>query len=437
MNAPQVKAPLQTLDWLVAVLLLGYVALGRSFAHVGISPIYVGEVALVTFTVSRSQPILARWLTALRYTQPLTPFAWFLYLSLAYGALQCFRGVIIGHDRLVALQNTVFHVYPLFLFPGVWVVHRHPSFLPAMAVCLGWCHGIYGVLYLTVFAHLGLGVDPLDPSQFAWFSTPDNAPLALLAILCFEPRWRRAWLPMLLNLAVLFGMQARSELLSLAICLPVWSCLAGRCDVLVKLLAALTATLLVALITGLSIPSPATRGGEISAQQVASRLVATLDASLARQIDPEADELHASTVSWRTGWWSEIWRMVHETPLQAVFGPGYGYPIGDLHPDDVSAKRLRTPHNAFMHALGYTGWAGVAVFAGLQFSLACLLWRSYRLTGQAFGICVWLLVIIRSNFDIFFESPYFAIPFYLLAGLAAGSGAVADSNSPSPAAIAP
>ena len=70
-----------------------------------------------------------------------------------------------------------------------------------------------------------------------------------------------------------------------------------------------------------------------------------------------------------------------------------------------------------MYALGYTGWLGVMLFLTLHLTLGGLLWHCYRVTGQAFGFCFWVLVMIRSNFDIFFESPYFAIPYYIVIGI--------------------
>lgn len=79
---------------------------------------------------------------------------------------------------------------------------------------------------------------------------------------------------------------------------------------------------------------------------------------------------------------------------------------------------LRTPHNIFFYALGYGGWIGVALFFLLQVSLARLLLRAYRVTGQPFGLVFWAMSLSLAFFGNFFETPFGAIPFYLLTGLA-------------------
>jgi hypothetical protein len=83
--------------------------------------------------------------------------------------------------------------------------------------------------------------------------------------------------------------------------------------------------------------------------------------------------------------------------------------------DDNEATR--TPHSVFYYALGYTGWVGVALFALLQFAILRLLWRSYRITGQAAGVAWWVMQMVMASFQEGFETPFHAVPFYLLAGI--------------------
>jgi O-antigen ligase len=111
--------------------------------------------------------------------------------------------------------------------------------------------------------------------------------------------------------------------------------------------------------------------------------------------------------------------VVNRTPESALFGLGYGYPIWDLHPQGLDFK-LRTPHNAFVFALAHTGWIGVTLFAAIQLALGRLLWRAYRVSGQPFGLCVWIMLLVKGMFENFFETPFNAIPFYLITGLALG-----------------
>ena len=72
---------------------------------------------------------------------------------------------------------------------------------------------------------------------------------------------------------------------------------------------------------------------------------------------------------------------------------------------------VRTPHNIFYYALGYSGWIGVAIFFALQLTCASMLWRVYRLTGQAYGLAVWAATLIAAFFGNVMETPFGAIPF--------------------------
>jgi O-antigen ligase len=90
-----------------------------------------------------------------------------------------------------------------------------------------------------------------------------------------------------------------------------------------------------------------------------------------------------------------------------------------LEPYLRHVEDLRTPHNVFYFALGYTGWIGVALFFGFQAALAVTLWRAWRASGQPFGIVLWMMAIIGGLVGNAFETPFGAIPFYLLTGMAA------------------
>jgi O-antigen ligase len=91
--------------------------------------------------------------------------------------------------------------------------------------------------------------------------------------------------------------------------------------------------------------------------------------------------------------------------------------LWDLNPDEEGEVPIRSPHNAFMHALGYTGWVGVALFTLLQVTLVRLLWQVYRQTNQPIGLSLWAFAMVRAQFDGYFDIPYLTIPFFMLIGL--------------------
>ncbi len=140
---------------------------------------------------------------------------------------------------------------------------------------------------------------------------------------------------------------------------------------------------------------------------------------MAADLTSEADNM-AATASWRSVFWREIWNTVHDSEFTTIFGLGYDYPLWLLHPETVDPEiHLRSPHSIFVFILGFSGWLGVAIFIGLQGSMALLLWRTYRRTGEPFGICLWALMIIWAMFDPLIDRPFGAIPIYLLMGMAA------------------
>jgi O-antigen ligase len=404
------------LDALAAILLVGNLTMGRSFAHLGVPPLYVNELSLALFLLARIGSWPAEWLGAMMRPGPLTALTWSITLSGIYGLIQCARGIDAGYDRTVALQDLLFHFYPLFIFLGLWVSAGHKDFLARILLPLAWVHGIYGIAYMAVLHDIGS--DNLEPGQAGWFGDPIGSAIILLGILSLEAPLRRVWLPALLNLGVLLALQVRAELLALAVGFVLWSFLSRQLPRALGIGLVCLILFVIVTILDIRIESSGTRGGEISARALIGKALAPVAPETAKAYKRDADD-DADTAAWRTGWWGAIWDKVHRTPAHALFGLGYGYPIWDLHPQGL-VFNLRTPHNAFIYALGHTGWIGVLIFAALQLALGRLLWRAYRLSRQPFGVCVWLMLLAKGIFENFFETPFNAIPFYLITGMALG-----------------
>jgi O-antigen ligase len=126
-------------------------------------------------------------------------------------------------------------------------------------------------------------------------------------------------------------------------------------------------------------------------------------------------ESQEATFVWRTVWWLAIWDSVHEDLRRTIWGYGYGFPLGDLVPY-LEGQFIRTPHNEFLYALGYTGWVGVALFFLFEGEILRLLWKVNRATGEPFGVAYWATMMTFGMFFPLGETPYGAIPFYLITG---------------------
>lgn len=413
-------------DWLVPFLVLAYLTMSRTFAHVGVGPLYVGEIALGAILLFAPRALLFPFLQSALRRGPLSAMALCLLVSTAFGAVQCLRGILTGYETLDALKNVVFHTYPFFFFVGVWVGVRHPDCLKRLIHGLAWIHGIYGILFLTVFSPLGLTeeIADADAGHVGWFGHPEGAAVALLGLVCFQPQLVRVWLPLLLNAFVLLWMRVRAAWLGFAVGVSLLGCLTGRIRLVTKAAAVIALLLVAGSMIDIRIPGPPGSEQVISSRDIVGRAIAAVDPRLAGRFTEYA-RTYGDTVSWRKLWWQEISERVHAGPLRAAFGLGYGYPLWELHPLDLDGDKIRTPHNVFMYALGYTGWVGLAVFCVLQLVLWRLLWKAYRLTGQPFGFCYAVMILVWASFDNFFEAPFGAIPFYLLTGLAAAPAVAA------------
>jgi hypothetical protein len=435
MNQPLAMNRWEVMERWTGFLLFGYLLLGRSFAYLGVSPLFIGEASLAAYLVLRPRYLTWPWLTSLLTSTRLSALSCWLAIGILFAATQIARSVVSGSLTITTLQNAVFHFYPLFLLPGIYLGHRHPQVLPRWLHALAWCNGLYGLAYICVLSPLGLGGSVERPHEIPWFGQPGACAAVMLGLLCWPRHWSRSLPPMALNLVVLLGMQRRAEWLSIMAGVALWTYLTNRVGRALSILAALAVLLVVGLVTDVKLPSPKTRGGQLSARDLVARALAPLNEEAAAELSRDAD-FYAATASWRSDWWNEIWIRAHSMPRLAFVGAGYHDALWKLHPEDLRDNPVRTPHGILFFILGYTGWVGMIVFVGLQFSLARLLWDSYRASGKPFGICYWLLVIVWSVFDTFLETPYDGIPTYLLLGIAAAP-ALSLTRSVGPSASQP
>jgi hypothetical protein len=126
------------------------------------------------------------------------------------------------------------------------------------------------------------------------------------------------------------------------------------------------------------------------------------------------------TVQWRKRWWTAIRNEVFKYPKTEIFGLGYGYPLAHLAGAEVEKQGTRSPHSVFYFTLAYSGFVGVVIFFWLEASIVWMLWRVYKVSGEAFGFIFAVYTLIGAFFGNVLETPAASIPFYLLLGMAMG-----------------
>ena len=400
--------------WVLLPVVFGYVTMTRSFAHLGIAPLYIGEATLGLLLFFRPEMILGTWFRVQLLPSKYSNLAMWSTVFVAYGLLQFMRGLSGSAYPKMALQNFGFNYYIAFLFAGMWLGERHRNLLPRVLWYLAWVNAIYGLAY---FVKLGQPLTPeeIEANVIPAFGWPAGSAIAILGLLAFEGSIRRAIIPLALNGFVLLGMQVRAEWLSFALAVTLLSVLRGRLSQLIQVMVLAGGLILVGIIVDVKIPSQTGRDGMISSRDLIGHAVAAVDEGAAAQLT-EVAERSSGTVSWRTQWWTNLLNVTHKHALTTLFGMGYGYPIWEHN--YLSEGINPTPHNVFIYVVTYTGWVGVFIFYTLQLYLAWLLWKGYRASGQPFGICLWVLFFVWAHFDNRLETPYGATPFYVLVGMA-------------------
>jgi hypothetical protein len=418
------------------VLAVGYLCLSRSFAYFGIPVwnVFVGEVALAIFLLSGPKIGQSSWLRFTLKLQSLRKF-WIWYgVFLGYGVIQVVYGIQQGHPPLSAMRDLALHYYPLYFLLGLWVGATHPELLPRLLRGFAWCNGLYGVAYILFLNRVQWFVPGVsqDVGAVPLFGQPIFSFVAILGILAYQKDLRRSWHLLLLNGFVMMVMQVRTEWLALGIGVFAWSIITKQSRLALQACAAVASLFLFLYITNLSLPSPEGRTDDVdfSARQLVDRTIAPFraDVSNPNALASGAADPQEGTLLWRAAWWLAIWDSAHTDSRTALIGHGYGYALGDLFPY-LEDETIRTPHNVFFYTLGYTGWIGVSLFFLFELQILRLLWQSKEFTGDAFGATLWVALIAFSLFTPLFETPYGAIPFYLITGLAGGPGVVASRRS--------
>jgi len=423
----------------VAFLLLGYLCMGRSFAYWGIPPvhIFIGEVFLAWFLFSGPSNSAGRWPWAAMRSQELSQFTKVFVVFLALGIFEMLRGLLLGHPPLTAMRDLAFNYYPIYFFLGLWAALEDPDFLPKLLRLAGWVNGVYGILFVLALSRIpwlfpGISQE-VEPVSI--FGQPSFSAMILLGLLSFEKELGRVWLLLTLNAAVMLGMLIRAEWVAFATGLVLWTCFTGRIKKALLCAALVLALLGLMYVTNFTYEGPETRGRTISARDLIGQVVAPFNSSLAANFTSDAfnSELSEGTTVFRLLYWAGVWSSVHETLGRALLGHGYGYSLGGV----VSELNLdvRTPHNLFFYALGYTGWIGVAIFGLFLLTIFRLQLEAYRKTHQPFGLVLWVAVLAFAFFTPFFETPQGAIPFYLLEGCSCGALLCREVRGSVPAAF--
>jgi hypothetical protein len=409
----------QSLDnWskLAVLFLWGSEFIGKASAYVGL--------ALGGLLIFSTRVLWDRWYLALtRRSDPLNRVAWALLVSLLYGFAETIYGVLQGYPLFTALQILVFNLCPIYLFLGLWVGFRHPGTIRKYYRFLAWFTVIYVPLYFLFFKNLNITLTGIIPGTgLEILGSPGSGSLVLLGLLTLERSLAQFWLPIVVLICLTIAFQERADWVALGLSLVVWGKITNKIGRLLAIGGCVFGILLIASLVDLKLPPLLGRGGELSARGTIARMAGSISPEMGSKFgaDPAVARFDYGTVYWRTHWWAAIRSEVSKDYKTMFFGLGYGYPLGKLNSSGVEKEGVRSPHSIFYFTLAYSGVVGFAIFCWLAICVLLLLWRVFRVSGEAFGLICFLYSLIGAFFGNLIETPQAAIPLYLLCGMAIG-----------------
>lgn len=473
----------------LAVLLAGYMFLGRGFARLGMRPLYIGEVVLILGLVATAYAV-----ARLRLRPAPSRITWLL---LAFMLLGVARTVpYLGSYGVDALRDAVLWGYGIFALMIYVLADRaliltslrtYGAVVPAFALWVP----IYLYLFVEVVGPVALGHPEAVP--ILYFKNQDIAVHALGAIAFLvigtsaltnvsQFLWRTMITVPLAWTVYTTGSLSRGALAAVLAGLGVLFLLAPRSRKWGPVLAGTLVFVLILVTPGalsgilqpgepqptptVSATPSSSSSGEPTSSPGSSNQPTTkptptpmpIPESTPEPTPPEvrsvspiqwienvasvfsqsSDENLEGTKQFRLAWWTKI---VGYTVFGPHFWTGKGFGV-NLADDDgfqvLEDGSLRAPHNSHITSLARMGVPGFVLWVLLQGAFAIGLLRSifaHRRSGNATVAAVgaWILVywtamVVNTSFDPYLEGPQGGIWFWTLFGL----GMVVMRISPPP-----
>ena len=408
--------PLRVFYQALVALLIGYAFLGRGLAHIGVPPLYVGEMVLGLGVIATAMTV--RELKG-------GPIRILIVIFMAWGALQTIP--YVGRYGVDAFRDAVSWGYAIFaLMISLLITGKHfdrilgiyraviPLYLvwvPAMLLfsrssladasgddysILGAKPGDMGVLLagIAAFALLGLYSSPPKP----------RVP---------EPIMWLLWLPAAATVAI----YNRGGLLAMAA--------TGAVVLFLRLpqrwLPPIFFSLLIGVVLIFVNPTMDVGAGRtLSVSQFVDNITSIVS-------DGDSSALEG-TKEFRLAWWGKIIDYTVDGPFFWT-GKGFGINLADDDGFQITADHsLRAPHNGHIEILARAGVPGFVMWILLNAAIGISLLvaaNGARALGRTRWVAIngwlfvaWAAALVNSAFDPYLEGPQGGIPFWVIVGLA-------------------
>ena len=411
----------------LGVLCGGYMLFGKSFAYLGIPPLFVGEILLL---LGLAALIASGCLTALFATVPALCAAglmgWVLFRTV--------QGV--GTYGINAFRDGAVAIYALYAFIVAGILLERPARLSQVLAYLRVQSRILiplALLAYIVARFVGAAMPSLPGQEFGILAARSgelstHLSAALVLVLLGLCRVGRLWLVVALAGAILLASQSRGGMLALAVPILFAIAVTGQLKRLAAIVVILSLTLGIAALADLSIDIPRNER-PISARAVVENLASVVVPSDAENLD--------GTKQWRLNWWNAIVGYTVHGPYFWTgkgFGPNLAEVDGFVVGLEWGGAVLRSPHSVHMTYLARSGVPGLALWlltigTWSVSMLRCAYLASRRgETGWSrffiLLVCYLVSIVIDASFDVALEGPMLGIPFWVLFGVGLGASMI-------------
>lgn len=406
------------------VILGGYVILGRTFSYLGVAPLYPAELFMLSAFVFRGR-LIAQVVT--RHAANADIVFIFSLVFVGVGLLQTFRGIITNGEVVMSLKGMAGHYYVILFFVGMaFAAEKTERGFADMFWTIATGFAIYQLICVFLFPGINLLL-PLATTRAVDLNVGGSGnSFIIVGTIALAPVMRRpAWIPVLLLFVTLLGPTPRATTLAVITGI-VWIVISTRNPRLLVQIG--LGIICIAVFAGVFGPyisfNAGARSGTLSLWWVFGRFIGSVDADLASSIlqsmgaYKEAENIYAlhGSGTWRLDFWRAILDSLRSETLW-LFGHGYGVSLGPIagHGADI-----RTPHNFTIYFIGYTGVIGLLSYLLLLLSYFGKFMALPKSPLRTFLSAVMIAAVVQAFFSNNFETPFFAVPFYLVLGLGYG-----------------
>jgi hypothetical protein len=412
----------------LGLLLCGYTFFGRAFAHVGVPPVFVGEVVL---TVG----LFGMLNTRRRWAAFRSPIIWVYLVFAGWGAARAIPylpryGVDVLRDSVLWAYGAFAILIPALVVRPGWLsafLERYARWVPVLVLWLP-----AGLLIGHMYPHLlpqaqssGEEMELVKPSG-AGVHLAGAATFFLLGLHRI-PGHRRAGEPLgsewifagagivaFIAIAVFGRGGALSVLVAVFVVMVFRPVVAIPRMVLVGGLAVGTAFLFLALNVSIELGRR-----DFSVYQLTSNLMSIVGDT------PDDEKNLTETRDWRLRWWTKI---IDYTVYGPYFWTGKGFGVSLPIDDGIKEDTFnRSPHSAHMTVLARMGVPGEVIWLSLLstfgVSMLAAYLRARRLAQEWWArlnlwiLVYWLAFLVAASFGVYLEGPYGGICFWSLIGL--------------------